>query len=172
MDKSLNRFSDDPTLNMMAGDILAERGDYDQALDHYQRVIQTDPDSPRAHLLCGVIYEHLKQYYLARDMYQKVIQIEPSNPLGQHYFAGVNILTGKLKDAKNHLKLALELRPNLLESREFLAWVWEKEGNKEEAAKEYEILMKLDLWSPAIHLFGTNIQSSVIASLAFLVTDS
>ena len=144
LEESLHYFPDNPELNMMAGDILAGREEYEKALTHYQNVIQIKPHSARAYLLRGAIYEHLKQYDLAADMYKQTVQVEPGNPLGHHYLARINILTGELEDAKNHLSRALELRPNLLESREFLAWIWDNQGNEDEAKKEYKILLKLD----------------------------
>ncbi|SVE08029.1 uncharacterized protein METZ01_LOCUS460883, partial [marine metagenome] len=128
LEESLHHFPDNPELNMMIGDILAVREEYERALNHYQRVIQAQSGSARAYLLSGVIYEVLKQYDVAADTYKRVIQVEPSNPMGYHYLARMNILTGKLEDAKKHLNQALELRPNLLQSREFLAWVLEVQG--------------------------------------------
>jgi Flp pilus assembly protein TadD len=135
LEESLHHFPANPELNMMIGDILDGREEYERALTHYQRVIQTEPGSARAHLLRGAVYERLKQFDLAADMYQQVIRVEPRNPLGYHYLARMDILSGKLKDAKSHLSQTLELRPNLLQSREFLAWVWEKLGNAAEAAR-------------------------------------
>ena len=149
--ESLHHFPDNPELNMMTGDILTGRDEYEEALVHYQSVVQAQPDSPRAYLLIGTIYEHLNQYDLAVNMYKKTIQVEPQNPLGYHYLARVNIITGKLKDAKSNLNEALELRPNFLKSREFLAWVWEKQGHGDAAKREYRLLLKLDPSNETIH---------------------
>ncbi len=161
LEESLHHFPANPELNMMIGDILDGREEYERALTHYQRVIQTEPGSARAHLLRGTVYERLKQFDLAADMYQQVIRVEPRNPLGYHYLARMDILSGKLKDAKSHLSQTLELRPNLLQSREFLAWVWEKLGNAEEAAREYKILLKLDPLNKKIHERITGMKDSM-----------
>lgn len=151
LEESLHDFPDNSELNMMTGDILAGRGEYETALTHYQHVIQAQPSSARAYLLQGTVYEHLKQYDLAADMYKQTIQIEPANPFGHHYLARTSILAGELKDAQNHLINALELRPNLLKSREFLAWTWEKQGNEDKAKKAYKLLLKLDPLNKKIH---------------------
>ncbi|HJO01213.1 MAG TPA: tetratricopeptide repeat protein, partial [Nitrospinaceae bacterium] len=103
----------------------------------------------------------LKKHDLAADMYQQVVQVEPANPLGYHYLARMNILSGKLEEAKNHLGQTLELRPNLLRTREFLAWVWEKLGNATEAAREYKILLKLDPLNKKIHERITGMRDSM-----------
>ena len=144
LEESLLQFPDSPELHMMTADILAGREAYEKALAHYQAVIRAQPSSARAYLLCGTIYEYLKQYDLATDMYKKTIQVESGNPLGHHYLARMNILSGKLVDARNHLNQALELRPNFLHARELLAWILEKQGNKDAATREYALLLKLD----------------------------
>ena len=151
LEKSLRYFPDDTELNMMAADILVVRKEYERALTHYQRVSQGDPTSSRAYLLQGTVYEYLNQPNLALGIYKKMTQVEPKNPLGYHYLARTDILFGRLQEARGHLERALELRPNLLQSREYLAWVWEKLGNAEEAAKEYKLLLKLDPFNKKIH---------------------
>jgi tetratricopeptide (TPR) repeat protein len=151
LDKSLHHFPDDTELNMMMADVLAGRKEYERALTHYQRVSQVDPTSSRAYLLQGTVYEHLNHPNLALDIYKKMTQVEPANPLGYHYLARTDILFGRLQEARGHLEQTLELRPNLQQSREYLAWVWEKLGNAEEAAKEYRILLKLDPLNKKIH---------------------
>jgi tetratricopeptide (TPR) repeat protein len=151
LEKSLRYFPDDAELNMMVADVLVGRKEYERALAHYQRVSQVDPTFSRAYLLQGTVYEHLNQPNLALDIYKKMTQVEPVNPLGHHYLARTDILSGRLQEARGHLEQALELRPNLQQSREYLAWVWEKLGNAEEAAKEYRILLKLDPLNKQIH---------------------
>ena len=160
LEDSLQYFADNPELNMMFGDILAEREDYGRALTHYQRVIQAKVGLPRAYLLSGSIYEVMKQYNLAAAMYLKLIQIEPNNPLGYHYLGRVNIFSGDLEEAKKHLKKALELRPNFLDSRLFLAWVLEVEGETDEAKRQYKIILKLDPLNKKIHERITTMKSA------------
>ena len=151
LQESLSHFPDNPELNMITGDILAGRLEYERALSHYQRVIQAKSGLARAYLLSGAIYEIRQQYDLAEDMYKKVLQVEPTNPLGYHYLARVNIVAGKLEDAKKSLNQALELRPNLLKAREFLAWTLAAQGKPDEAKKQYKILLKLDPLNESLH---------------------
>ena len=151
LEKSLRYFPDDTELNMMVADILAGRKEYERALTHYQRVTQVDPTLSRAYLLQGTVYEHLNQPNSASDVYKKITQVEPVNPLGYHYLARADIFFGRLQEARSHLERTLELRPNLQQSREYLAWVWKKLGNAEEAAKEYKVLLKIDPLNKKIH---------------------
>ncbi|SVD07363.1 uncharacterized protein METZ01_LOCUS360217, partial [marine metagenome] len=60
-----------------------------------------------------------------------------------------------------------ELRPNLLQSREFLAWIWDKQGNEDEAKREYKLLLKLDPLNKNIHERMASMKgSSVIVGTA------
>jgi len=162
LQKSLSYFPDNPELNMMIADILAERFEYERALSHYQRVIQAESGLARAYLLSGAIYEVRQEYDLAENMYKKVLQIEPANPLGHHYLARVNIVAGKLEDAKRSLKQALLLRPNLLKSREFLAWTLAAQGKPDEAKKQYKIILKLDPLNESVHKHMTAMKDSAL----------
>ena len=56
LQESLIHFPDNPELNMMIGDILAGRREYERALSHYQRVIQAKSGLARAYLLRGSIH--------------------------------------------------------------------------------------------------------------------
>ena len=150
LEESLGHFPDNPELNMMIGDILSRRLEYEKALGHYQRVAQTKLSSARALLLSGAIYEIRQQYDLAEEMYKKLLQIEPNNPLGHFYLARIKIIAGKLEDAKGFLNQTLELRPNLLHAREFLAWVLEAQGKPDEAKKQYKTFLKLDPFNEKI----------------------
>ena len=162
LQESLIHFPDNPELNMMIGDILAGRLEYERALSHYQRVIQAKSGLARAYLLSGAIHEVRQQYDLAEDMYKKVLQVESTNPLGYHYLARVNIVAGKLEDAKRFLNQALELRPNLLKAREFLAWTLAAQGKPDEAKKQYKILLKLDPLNESIHKRMTAMKGSTL----------
>ncbi|MDG1843247.1 MAG: DciA family protein [Nitrospinaceae bacterium] len=150
LEESLGHFPDNSELNMMIGDILSRRLEYEKALGHYQRVAQTKLSSARALLLSGAIYEIRQQYDLAEEMYKKLLQIEPNNPLGHFYLARIKIIAGKLEDAKGLLNQTLELRPNLLHAREFLAWVLEAQGKPDEAKKQYKKILKLDPFNEKI----------------------
>ena len=150
LEESLGHFPDNPELNMMIGDILSRRLEYEKALGHYQRVAQAKLSSARALLLSGAIYEIRQQYDLAEEMYKKLLQIEPNNPLGHFYLARIKIIAGKLEDAKGFLNQTLELRPNLLHAREFLAWVLEAQGKPDEAKKQYKKFLKLDPFNEKI----------------------
>ena len=150
LEESLGHFPDNPEFNMMIGDIHSRRLEYEKALGHYQRVAQTKLSSARALLLSGVIYEIRQQYDLAEEMYKKLLQIEPNNPLGHFYLARIKIIAGKLEDAQGFLNQNLELRPNLLHAREFLAWVLEAQGKPDEAKKQYKKFLKLDPFNEKI----------------------
>ena len=160
--ESLSYFPNNSELNMMIGDILAGRGENERALTHYQTVIETKSGLARAYLLSGSIYESLQQYEDAEGMYRNILQIEPTNPLGYHYLARMHILKGKLRDAQKSINKALELRPNFIQAREWLAWTLEAQGKSDEAKKQYKILLQLNPLSERSHKRMASIQDSIV----------
>ena len=141
---SLEKFPDNLALNMILADVLAGREDYYGAIKHYRKVTEVDPGGSRAYLLLGTVYDALKQYGQAEEMYRQVILSEASNPMGQHFLAQSQMRKGDWQAAEASLGKAVSLRPNFLQAREHFAWVLLKMGKKEEAVREYKLLLKLD----------------------------
>lgn len=156
--ESLERFPENPTINMILADVLAGRKDYYGALKHYRTVAEVDPGNSRAYLLQGTVYDSLKQHDQARDMYQQVILAEPGNPLGHHFLGQSQIRGGNLEDAEISLGKAVALRPNFIQAREHYAWVLIKLGKTQEAVRELKLLVKLDPRNKKVRDYLDNLQ--------------
>lgn len=141
---SLEKFPNNPAINMILADVLAGRKDYYEAIRHYRKVTEADPGGSRAYLLMGTVYDGLKQYDRAREMYQQVVLAEPSNPLGHHLLSQSQIRQGDFEAARVSLGKAVSLRPNFIQAREHFAWVLVKLGVTQQAIRELKLLIKLD----------------------------
>lgn len=51
---------------------------YDQALEHYQRAIQIQPNYPQAHCNMGVIYKERGELEVAISCYEKALVASPN----------------------------------------------------------------------------------------------
>ncbi len=141
---SLERFPNNPALNMIMADVLAARQDSYGAIKHYQKVTEADPGGARAYLLQGIVFDSLKQYERAKELYEQVALAEPNNPLGHFYLGRAHIQAGQLENAEKSFEKAISLRPNYIQAREHLAWVLMYLGKTEQALREYKLLAKLD----------------------------
>jgi tetratricopeptide (TPR) repeat protein len=140
---ALSRFPENEDILMTMADILASRGKVEQAINYYEQIIQMSPGNARALLLKGVLLEEREQFDQALKEYKKGALAEPNNPLVQFYLGRGYLQANNLKDAEKSLEKAVSLKPNLLQARQHLAWVLERQGRIIEALKEYGLLLKL-----------------------------
>ena len=151
---------------MDIGDILSSQGKADSAIYHYERVSQINPKDARAIFLKGNILEKQGNWYQAKDMYRQAAKLEHNNPLGQFYLGRALLQSNELEDAEKSFQMAVILKPNLLEARKCLAWVYERLGKPEEALKEYNLLIKLKKDNTFIEEGGTNLSGGQLQRIS------
>jgi tetratricopeptide (TPR) repeat protein len=66
------------------GEIATERGQLKEALSHYQRVVDLQPDSAEAWFDVGEAHEALEQFAEAEISYKRAIELEP-DAIGYYY---------------------------------------------------------------------------------------
>ncbi len=157
-EESLEKFPENPAINMILADVLAGRKDYYGAIKHYRKVTDVDPGGSRAYLLQGTVYDALKQHDQAEEMYRQVILAEPGNPLGHHFLGQALIRAGNLEEAEVSLGKAVALRPNFIQAREHFAWVLVKLGKNEQAIRELKLLVKLDPRNKKVRVYLDSMQ--------------
>ena len=148
--EALTRFPKNKVIHMDMADILASQGKADSAIYHYERVSQINPKSSRAIFLKGTVLEEQGKWDQAKNMYLQSVKMEHGNPLGQFYLGRALLQNNNLVEAEKRLQMAVILKPNLLEARKHLAWVYERLEKTEEALKEYNFLIKLKKNNPFI----------------------
>ena len=148
--EALTRFPKNKLIHMDMADILASQGKADSAIYHYERVSQINPKSSRAIFLKGTVLEEQGKWDQAKNMYLQSVKMEHGNPLGQFYLGRALLQNNKLVEAEKRFQMAVILKPNLLEARKHLAWVYERLEKTEEALKEYNFLIKLKKNNPFI----------------------
>ena len=142
---ALERFPKNKKIHMDLADILASQGKTDASIYHYERVHQIDPKSSRAIFLKGTVLEEQGRWGQAKDMYWQAAKMEHNNPLGQFYLGRALLHNNELKEAEKRFQMSVILKPNLLQARKYLAWIYERLGKHDEALKEYNLLLKLKL---------------------------
>jgi tetratricopeptide (TPR) repeat protein len=143
--EALKRFPLNMKIHMDLADILASQGKTDDSIYHYERVHHIDPKSSRSIFLKGTVLEEQGKWGQAKDMYWQAAKMEHNNPLGQFYLGRALLHNNELKEAEKRFKMSVILKPNLLQARKYLAWIYERLGKHEEALKEYNLLSKLKL---------------------------
>ena len=70
-------------IELHLGEIAMERAQFQQALSHYQRVVEFQPDSGSAWFDVREVHQKLKHFEEAETSYQRAIELEPDR--AKHY---------------------------------------------------------------------------------------
>ncbi len=125
------------------GAILAERGELDAAIDHYQRAIQTDPRQFLPHYNLGSAWSDKGLLEQAIPEYRRAIEIY-STDFRAHYNLG-NALRqlGRVKEAVAVYRQAILLAPNDFRIHFNLAIALQQQGKTKDATDEYRTVLRI-----------------------------
>jgi tetratricopeptide (TPR) repeat protein len=89
-----------------------QKGDFEEARQEYQQVLQADPQHRGALLGLADIAMHWSEKSLARDLYLRVLDQDPGDPLARAGLLAIAPM-GDLVQQESELKLLVELHPNI-----------------------------------------------------------
>ena len=105
--KSLEVFSNQPTVLLNLGTAFSEINQHDDALDCFGRSIKLDENNPLAYFNQGLVYRYLHQFDNALNSYKNALKINPD------YADALNGI-GRIYHLKNEFNLDLENYSSLL----------------------------------------------------------
>ncbi len=94
MARELTRQSDDPTVQMAMGQILATKGAADQATDYFARVLRRDPNHVVARFILANLQASQGEVELARRNYARLIEVSPDLPAPRTALAEIDLRQG------------------------------------------------------------------------------
>lgn len=97
---------------MNKGNKYYDNGRFNDALDVYLRIIDTQPDNIDGLINVGLCYRHLERYDDAIDYYNKVLDIEPENATALNNKGYVYECQGEIEKAIVLYEKSLEIDPN------------------------------------------------------------
>ena len=125
------------------GGFLVEQGQSDEALAHFRRAVELQPEFAKAQYNLGAALREKGQVDEAIVHLRRAVEIEP------HYVDAHNILAralgqkGDWDGAMEHLERSLAIDPDQAEARNNLANVLWQKGRLRQAAAEYEKALAL-----------------------------
>lgn len=99
------------------GFLLANRGDYQEALEYCERALAVDDLYPEAYFLRGLIREMESSPEEAVAEYRKVLLLDMSQVMPHYYLSRVYRQLGRVRDAERELRNTLRLLERLPEDR-------------------------------------------------------
>jgi tetratricopeptide (TPR) repeat protein len=98
------------------GIVLSERGETDQAIDHYRQAVALRANYPEAQYNLGRLLVQQGRLDEAIEHYEKAVEISPADSEAQNNLGATLFEIGRVDDAIAHYRKALELEPNYAEA--------------------------------------------------------
>ncbi len=134
---------------------LSIRGNYEAALDYFQRATEINPDDPDAWHGLGNCYIGLNQPDDAIEAYHQSIDVDPDNPSTHFMLAMFYKALGQYRDAAASLLRVISLDPDNLRARYELARAYGKLDDTQKQSDSFEAILQIKPdHVPTLHLMG------------------
>jgi len=129
---------DVPQFHYNIGNACAVLNKTDEAITHYERAIELQPNNAEAHNNLGYIFLQLKNPHLAAGCLTKALKIRPEYADAHNNLGLAHKDMGALNEALKCFKRAITLAPDYLAARNNLGMVLRTMGRPDEASPHFE----------------------------------
>ena len=119
-------------------------GDYNQAIEYYQKVLQLNPNLAEAYYNLGLAYGSLGQYQKAIEYFQKSIQLDPNLAEAYYFLGNAYVRLGQYQQAIEYYQKSLQLNPNDASAYNNLGLAYRKIGQYQKAIEYCQKALQLD----------------------------
>lgn len=139
------------TIDFNLAVVLHDKGKLEEAIDHYRRSLQFNPNVADAHYYLADALAERKQLKEAVKEYNQAIQIDPG--LWRAHFNLANVLSsqGNLDGAVEHYSEVVKIQPAFVDAHYQLGNVVALNGDLDTALQHYQEAIKLDSSRSEIH---------------------
>ena len=136
---SLQR-SDHPSAVRYAlqGQLLAEKGEVQGAMEAFAKALTLDPRCAEAHLQRGLLHQNRGEPETAKAEYAKAVAYNPFYPDPHNNLGDILFKAGRMDEAMVHFQKALDLDPRMTVARNNVAKCLTEKGAYQAALKEYD----------------------------------
>ena len=103
---------DSTEVRLLLASLLAKRGNDNEAVEQYTRIVAKDPNFVAAYFQLGLLRTRLGQLGQARDDFLRVLELKPDDVDAHNDLAVIWIRAGRPDQAVEQLRQALRLDPN------------------------------------------------------------
>jgi tetratricopeptide (TPR) repeat protein len=145
--------------NNLAG-LLAERGQYEEAIAYYNRALAISPDYDEARVNLGNALAAQGKTDEAIAQYREALRVNPNSMVAHHNLGLAMIRQGKLDEALEHYRKAVAINPGFLEGQNNLGLLLAARGQYQEAMEHLQKAIEIN---PAFPLAHVNLGDVLIA---------
>lgn len=153
--------SDKVNVQNLLGDIAVEREEYEQALSHYQRATELDPDSSESWYNLGHTQKVLSQMEDALASLERAIELDPENESAYAELAAVYTDEGDLEKARETLEEGLDQIGDSAMLLATLSLVLFQSGEINEAREVLEEAEEIDPEMPLVRIVRQLIDTTI-----------
>ena len=125
------------------GRVLADRGEIDEAITHYRRALEIQPDHAGAHNNLGLALVRRGRIDEAISHYRRALAINPEFAGAANNLGIVLASRGEVDEAIAHYRRALEIQPELAEAHNNLGRALASRGQVDEAIAHYRQALEI-----------------------------
>lgn len=118
---------------------LEQAGRLEDAIAETQKALQLDPKLVMAHANLIILYGRVGNLEKAEEHYQAAVRLNPKQfPDAPYNYGMVLMKEGKLQEAEQAFRSALEINPSFADAHNNLGYLLERQGKFPEAIAEYK----------------------------------
>ncbi len=126
------------------------KGNYEIALDYFNRALEFTPNYYTLHINLAILYGGTNNHTKAISHFKSAINLNSTSPAPEYYYARYLVGQKKYNEASNYLNLAIAKSPNHTKSKELLAQI---SGNVTTAEDEIVALIEKIKQKPTPRLY-------------------
>jgi protein O-mannosyl-transferase len=123
---------------------LMHAGRIDEAVAHFQRSLEIEPNNVSAHSNLGDGLSQLGRTDEALAHYNRALEIDPLNIAAQNNLGAALLQLGRIEEAVPHLQKALEANPGFARARINLGTAYLQAGRTDEAVAQFNEALVAD----------------------------
>ena len=133
------------------GVVLAGKGRWQEAAEHYREAMRLKPDYPESYNDYGNILARAGKWAEAAEQYGQALQVRPSFAAAQKNWGLAMNDAGRYGEAADHFRQAVRIQPDYADAHFGLANALANSGNLAGAVGEFRIALALEPDSPEVH---------------------
>jgi FKBP-type peptidyl-prolyl cis-trans isomerase 2 len=126
------------------GTALQEQGLFEEAIQHYNEAIETDPDFTDVYFKLGILYQIMGLYDEAMSNYRKVLQLKADHMEAMINLGNILRIEGKVDEAISYFNQALVINPDYASTYNNLGVAFKDKGDLDDAMLHYKKALELD----------------------------
>jgi tetratricopeptide (TPR) repeat protein len=150
-DRALACTTNNDTAHYNLGTGLLQSGRPDEAIPHFQKTLEANPEYADAHINLGRAFMQKGMAHEAIAHYGKAIDIKPRYAEARYNLGVVLAQDGQMNEAIGHYQKALEIKPAYFDARNNLGSALLRAGRVDEAIVQFEEALRIHSGNAGAH---------------------